>query len=72
MFSQVILPNGSCAKITNVGFVHITQKLHVYGVLYAPSFHVNFLSVDQLTSDLNCSIHSSPLSIYYRTWLQRR
>jgi len=60
MFSQVILPNGSCAKITSVGFVHITQKLHVHDVLCAPLFHVNFLSVSQLTSGLNYSNHFFP------------
>ncbi|KAI3460266.1 hypothetical protein Pfo_016929 [Paulownia fortunei] len=60
MFSQVTLPNGSYAKITSVGYVHISQNLHIYNVLCSPSFHVNLLSVCQLTSALNCSIHFFP------------
>jgi hypothetical protein len=57
MFSQVTLPNGSHVKITSVGSAHITKNLHVHDVLCAPLFHVNLLSVSQLTSALNCSVH---------------
>jgi len=60
MFSQVTLPNGSYAKITSVGSAHVTNNLHVHDVLCAPSFHVNLLSVSQLTSALNCSVHFFP------------
>ena len=57
MFSQVTLPNGSHAKITNAGSAYITKNIHVHDVLCAPSFHVNLLFVSQLTSALNYSIH---------------
>jgi len=60
MFSQVTLPNGSHATITSAGSAHITKNLHVHDVLCAPSFHVNLLSVSQLTSALNCSVHFFP------------
>jgi len=60
MFSQVTLPNGSHAKITSAGSAHITKNLHVHDVLCAPSFHVNLLSVSQLTSALNCFVHFFP------------
>jgi hypothetical protein len=60
MFSQVTLPNGSYAKITSAGSAHVTKSLHVHDVLCAPSFHVNLLSVSQLTSALNCSVHFFP------------
>jgi hypothetical protein len=60
MFSQVTLPNGSYAKITSVGSAHVTKSPHVHGVLCTPSFHVNLLSVSQLTFALNCSVHFFP------------
>ncbi|KAG5555708.1 hypothetical protein RHGRI_006375 [Rhododendron griersonianum] len=58
--SQVSLPNGSHAKITGVGSTHLLHDLHVKDVLCVPSFHMNLLSVSQLTSDLNCSIQFFP------------
>nr|TKR90121.1 hypothetical protein D5086_0000236460 [Populus alba] len=60
MFSQVTLPNGSYAKITSAGSAHVTKSLHVHDVLCAPSFHVNLLSVSQLTYALNCFVHFFP------------
>jgi hypothetical protein len=60
MFSQVTLPNGSYAKITSAGSPHVTKSLHIHDVLCAPSFHVNLLSVSQLTSAINCSVHFFP------------
>ena len=60
MFSQVTLSNGSYAKIRSAGSAHVTKSLHVHDVLCAPSFHVNLLSVSQLTSALNCSFHFFP------------
>lgn len=55
--SQVTLPNGAYSKITGIGLTQLSNHLHVNNVLCAPSFHVNLLSVSQLTAAMNCSIH---------------
>ena len=60
MTFQVSLPNGSHAKITRIRSTHLSNNLYVKDVLRVPSFHVNLLSVSQLTSALNCSIHFFP------------
>ena len=57
MTSQVSLPNGSHAKITSIESAHLSNNLYVKDVLCVPSFYVNLLSISQLTSTLNCSIH---------------
>ena len=67
MFSQVTLPNGSYVKITSAGSAHVTKSLHVHDVICAPSFHVNLLSVSQLTSALNCFVHFFSTSVNCRT-----
>ena len=60
MSSQVTLPNGAYSKITEIGSTQLSNHLHVNNVLCAPSFHVNLLSVSQLTAAMNCSIHFFP------------
>ena len=60
LYSQVTLPNGAYSKITGIGSTQLSNHLHVNNVLCALSFHVNFLSVSQLTTALNCSIYFFP------------
>ncbi|KAL5766695.1 hypothetical protein ACOSP7_017312 [Xanthoceras sorbifolium] len=58
--SQVALPNGSYSKIIGIGSIQLSNHLHIKDILCAPSFHVNLLSVSQLTSAMNCSIQFFP------------
>lgn len=44
------------SKIAGIGSAHLSHNLHVKDVLCVPSFHVNLLSISQLTYALNCSI----------------
>ncbi|KAL5765005.1 hypothetical protein ACOSQ2_017599 [Xanthoceras sorbifolium] len=54
--SQVALPNGSYSKIIGIGLIQLLNHLQIKDILCAPLFHVNLLSVSQLTSAMNCSI----------------
>ncbi|KAL5832087.1 hypothetical protein ACOSQ4_017441 [Xanthoceras sorbifolium] len=58
--SQVALPNGSYSKIIGIGSIQLSNHLHIKDILCTPSFHVNLLSVSQLTSAMNCSIQFFP------------
>ncbi|KAL5832076.1 hypothetical protein ACOSQ4_017430 [Xanthoceras sorbifolium] len=60
LFSQVALPNGSYSKIIGIGSIQLSNHLHIKNIMCAPSFHVNLLSVSQLTSAMNCSIQFFP------------
>lgn len=58
--SHVSIPNGTCVKITSVESSPTTPKLHQRNILCVRPFHVNLISVSQLTKDLNCSIQFFP------------
>ncbi|KAL4204122.1 hypothetical protein AMTRI_Chr01g108120 [Amborella trichopoda] len=52
----VKLPNGTFAHVLCISIVTLSKQITLHNVLCIPSFSYNLLSVQKLTSDLQCSI----------------
>jgi len=50
----ISLPNGDIVSITYTGTLCISPTISLPNVLYVPSFKFNLLSINKLTSTLNC------------------
>lgn len=46
------LPNEYRVKVTELGIVNLTSKITLSGVLYAPSFKYNLISINSLVDHL--------------------
>ena len=49
-------PNGSSAKVNQIGNMHLSESVTLFGVFVAPDFNVNLLSVHKLCKDNSCKI----------------
>lgn len=54
--STVRIADGSCSRVDGIGTITISPSLVLNSVLYVTKLDCNLLSVNKLSSDLNCEV----------------